>query len=68
VDVWKHEGDATPEVKNALIYMANPLNPHYLGPAAEEVISKQIFHSVGPSGTNLEYLLNLGAHHSLIRS
>ncbi|XP_071962551.1 putative glutathione-specific gamma-glutamylcyclotransferase 2 [Antedon mediterranea] len=41
------------------LYIANEQNPHYLGPAPEEDIAKQVIESHGPSGPNSEYLLQL---------
>lgn len=43
----------------ALVYVATPANPEYLGPAPAQAIARQILSSRGPSGDNLEYLLNL---------
>jgi len=43
----------------ALVYIAGPENPHYLGPAPIEVIADQVRTSRGPSGDNLEYVLRL---------
>ncbi|CAG8730011.1 6165_t:CDS:2, partial [Acaulospora colombiana] len=48
-----------PVVKNAVVYIATTKNESYVGPAPLDVMARQIFHSVGPSGTNKEYLLNL---------
>ncbi|MEY2937318.1 MAG: hypothetical protein RL033_8067 [Pseudomonadota bacterium] len=45
----------------ALLYVARPDNPSYLGPAALTDIAQQVRSSVGPSGTNLEYVLKLHA-------
>lgn len=42
-----------------VVYIANPDNAAYLGPAPEVVIAKQIAESRGPSGPNSEYLLKL---------
>uniref|UniRef100_A0A452IGW6 Gamma-glutamylcyclotransferase n=1 Tax=Gopherus agassizii TaxID=38772 RepID=A0A452IGW6_9SAUR len=43
----------------ALVYIATPQNPTYLGPASEEDIAAQIIVSSGHSGHNIEYLLRL---------
>ncbi|XP_048394378.1 glutathione-specific gamma-glutamylcyclotransferase 1 [Stegostoma tigrinum] len=43
----------------ALVYIATPRNPLYLGPAEAEDIAGQIVRSRGHSGHNLEYLLRL---------
>ncbi|HJL20432.1 MAG TPA: gamma-glutamylcyclotransferase [Sandaracinaceae bacterium LLY-WYZ-13_1] len=44
---------------SALVYLAGPSNPHYLGPAAADRIVAQIDRARGPSGPNDEYLLRL---------
>lgn len=49
---------ATPPVE-ALVYIAGPENPDYLGPAPVEAIAEQVRQSRGPSGDNLEYVLRL---------
>jgi cation transport protein ChaC len=46
---------------NVFVYVANPANPYYLGPAPEEQIAEEIAVRRGPSGSNLEYLLRLDA-------
>jgi len=43
----------------ALVYIAGPENPDYLGPAPIEAIAEQVRQSRGPSGDNLEYVLRL---------
>jgi len=43
----------------ALVYIATPQNPSYLGPASEEDIAAQIIVSRGCAGHNVEYLLRL---------
>ncbi|MBW2267972.1 MAG: gamma-glutamylcyclotransferase [Deltaproteobacteria bacterium] len=55
VEVRLPAGEALP----ALVYVAEPGNPNYLGPAPSEVIAAQIRRSTGPSGPNDEYLLRL---------
>lgn len=49
---------ASPPIE-ALVYIAGPDNPNYLGPAPVEAIAEQIRRSRGPSGDNLEYVLRL---------
>lgn len=41
------------------VYVAPVGNPAYLGPAANDAIAAQIRTSAGPSGTNIDYLLEL---------
>lgn len=48
-------------VPDALVYVATPQNPGWLGEAPLEQIAAQIRSSVGPSGANLEYLIQLHA-------
>ncbi|XP_038638732.1 glutathione-specific gamma-glutamylcyclotransferase 1 [Scyliorhinus canicula] len=43
----------------ALVYIATPQNPLYLGPAPADDIARQIVGCCGCSGHNLEYLLRL---------
>lgn len=41
------------------VYIANPDNAAFAGPAPEDVIARHIVSAHGPSGSNSEYLLNL---------
>ena len=44
---------------SGLVYIADPDNAAYLGPAPEQEIAHQIANAVGPSGSNRAYLLQL---------
>ena len=46
----------------ALTYIASKDNSSFLGPASAQEMVAQIRDSVGPSGTNQEYLLDLAFH------
>jgi cation transport protein ChaC len=43
----------------ALMYVAAPHNPNYLGPASLDSIAEQVRRARGPSGANLEYVFEL---------
>lgn len=47
------------EYAEGLVYIALEDNPAFLGPAPEEDIARHIQRSHGPSGPNIDYLLNL---------
>jgi cation transport regulator ChaC len=44
---------------DGIVYIADPDNHAYLGPAHESEIAAHILRSAGPSGPNCEYLLHL---------
>jgi cation transport regulator ChaC len=43
----------------ALTYVAHPDNPNHLGEATLEALAHQVLHARGPSGRNLDYVLDL---------
>lgn len=53
--------DAPFPTVRALVYVATEDNPNFAGPADPRAIAEQIVRSVGPSGPNVEYLLELDA-------
>mmetsp|Transcript_20797 Transcript_20797/g.26303 ORF Transcript_20797/g.26303 Transcript_20797/m.26303 type:complete len:136 (-) Transcript_20797:29-436(-) len=61
VTVWNidAEGEEIVVVPEALLYIATEENEEYLGPDDLKIIAEQIHQSHGPSGPNVEYLLNL---------
>lgn len=42
-----------------IVYVADPANPAFLGPAPDQDIAAHIAGSAGPSGRNIDYLLDL---------
>ena len=44
---------------SATVYLAGPENPHWLGPAPIVEIARQVVQSHGPSGPNVDYVLEL---------
>lgn len=42
-----------------LVYIATESNVEYLGPAPLDIIARQVAESRGPSGCNVEYVMNL---------
>jgi cation transport protein ChaC len=53
-------GDAA-AVVCALVYLATPENPNYLGPAPLHEIAAQVRRCEGPSGPNVEYVIELAS-------
>ncbi|HUD41568.1 MAG TPA: gamma-glutamylcyclotransferase [Dokdonella sp.] len=49
------DGDST----EGLVYIADPDNAAYLGPAPESAIARHVATAAGPSGPNRDYLLRL---------
>ncbi|CAG8478888.1 10088_t:CDS:2 [Ambispora gerdemannii] len=58
IDVFQNHR-VEPVVKNAIVYIATKDNEEYVGPAPIESIAQQIFTARGPSGPNIDYLINL---------
>lgn len=56
VDVHRMDGGI---VDRALVYTATASNAEWLGPAPIEAIAEQVTDSVGPSGSNVEYVQRL---------
>jgi cation transport regulator ChaC len=48
-------------IADVLVYLATPSNPEWLGEAPLDAIADQVLASVGPSGPNVEYVLELAA-------
>ena len=46
-------------IQPGLTYFATPNNPDYLGEPSIDEMVEQIIQAVGPSGTNIEYVLKL---------
>lgn len=46
-------------IPEALVYVAGPTNPHYLGPASLEEIAQVVRTAHGPSGSNRDYVQRL---------
>ncbi|KAL6071777.1 Cation transport regulator-like protein 2, variant 2 [Balamuthia mandrillaris] len=59
VDVYTIESGDSPAITGVLLYRATRDNPEFLGPSPLREMAEQIHRSVGPSGKNVEYLLNL---------
>ena len=60
VDVHPAPGAERSEViEDALMYVATPKNPQFAGDDTIEAIAEQVLRSEGPSGHNVEYVLEL---------
>lgn len=51
------------DLEGVLAYVALPGNPNWLGPADIEAIAATVRDSIGPSGPNLEYVVELWRWH-----
>lgn len=56
VALLDEHGDA---FANGVLFLAGPTNANFLGDAPLSDIATQIAHAVGPSGTNVEYVVEL---------
>lgn len=52
--VQTHQGE-----RSALVYVADPHNPHFLGPAPLPDLAAQVRQAHGPSGSNSDYVRQL---------
>lgn len=59
VDVHVKEGGRGVNIFRAQLYLAPPENPMYLGPDPLSSMAEQICSAMGPSGSNVEYVLKL---------
>ena len=59
MDIWDSHAATAPLIRNAVVYVATPDNYEYCGPLTNDECAKQIARSVGPSGSNAEYLYRL---------
>ena len=53
------DANSQPLIPKCLIYIGLPSNPQFVGPEKLDDTAAVIARSVGPSGTNVEYLFNL---------
>ena len=56
-----HFSGTQAEPVRGFVYFANPENPNWLGPAPLSDIARQVRRSHGPSGANIDYVLQLAA-------
>ena len=60
VDVFENDDAKEPLIKNAMLYTGTIENEMFVGPHdGLDATAHIIAHSVGPSGPNIEYLVNL---------
>ncbi|KAJ3291717.1 hypothetical protein HDU76_007241 [Blyttiomyces sp. JEL0837] len=59
VDVFRCDVHDGPIIRNALIYVGTTDNPAFLGPESVNDMAMHIAKSVGHSGRNIDYFLNL---------
>jgi len=60
----RHEVDvrtpaSAPAVESAVMYVASRDNPHFAGPASPGEVAERVVQAEGPSGDNVDYVLEL---------
>lgn len=53
-----HPSDGSPTIRT-LVYIGTPDNDQFMGPQDPQKLAEHIYRSVGPSGLNKDYLLQL---------
>lgn len=53
-----HPADGSPAIRT-LVYIGTPDNDQFVGPQDPQMLAEHIYKSVGPSGSNIDYLLGL---------
>ena len=55
-----HPADGSPSIRT-MVFIGTPDKEHFAGPQDPQELAEHIFNSIGPSGSNKEYLLALEA-------
>ncbi len=53
-----HPADGSHDIRT-LVYIGTPDNEQFIGPQDPQKLAEHIYHSIGPSGLNKDYLLSL---------
>jgi cation transport regulator ChaC len=56
-----HPAESSKSTTECLVYIGMPDNPQFLGALSQQAVAERINQSIGPSGENREYLLQLEA-------